>query len=180
MPRGNLRVMLDEHEWQEWARMHYGNRGPGRRRANHASATHGRYKGLVPDLTHAFAQYASIQPWLQTASAPQSSERLQSPEDRAKLDGLYECILCFCCTGSCPSWWWNAERFLGPAVLLQAYRWLVDSRDEATGARLDYLEDSFRLYRCHTIMNCTEACPKGLNPGWTIAEIKKLVATRRL
>jgi succinate dehydrogenase / fumarate reductase iron-sulfur subunit len=137
-------------------------------------------KDLVPDLTHAYAQYASIQPWLKTASPPPSRERLQSPEDRTRLDGLYECILCFCCTGGCPSWWWNADRYLGPAVLLQAYRWLSDSRDEATGDRLDYLEDPFRLYRCHTIYNCTEVCPKGLNPAKAIAEIKKLVAEREL
>lgn len=137
-------------------------------------------KDLVPDLTHAFAQYTSIQPWLKTASPPPSRERLQSPGDRARLDGLYECILCFCCTGGCPSWWWNADRYLGPAVLLQAYRWLSDSRDEATGERLDYLEDPFRLYRCHTIYNCTEVCPKGLNPAKAIAEVKKLVAEREL
>lgn len=137
-------------------------------------------KDLVPDLTHAYAQYASIQPWLKTFSPAPSRERRQSPEDRAKLDGLYECILCFCCTGGCPSWWWNSDRYLGPAVLLQAYRWLSDSRDEATGERLDYLEDPFRLYRCHTIFNCTEVCPKGLNPAKAIAEIKKLVAEREL
>ena len=138
-------------------------------------------KDLVPDLTHAYAQYASIQPWLKAMTgAPSGEERRQSPEDRAKLDGLYECILCFCCTTGCPSWWWNADRYLGPAVLLQAYRWLSDSRDEATGERLDYLEDPFRLYRCHTIYNCTEICPKGLSPAKAIAEIKKLVAAREL
>ena len=137
-------------------------------------------KDLVPDLTHAYAQYASIQPWLKTATPPPSKERLQSPEDRAKLDGLYECILCFCCTTSCPSYWWNQDRFLGPAVLLQAYRFLADSRDEATGERLDELEDPFRLYRCHTIMNCANACPKGLNPAKAIAETKKLIAERAL
>ena len=121
----------------------------------------------------------SIQPWLKTATtAPSAKERLQSPEDRAKLDGLYECILCFCCTTSCPSYWWNADKFLGPAVLLQAYRFLADSRDEATGERLDQLEDPFRLYRCHTIMNCANVCPKGLNPAKAIAETKKLIAER--
>jgi succinate dehydrogenase / fumarate reductase, iron-sulfur subunit len=135
-------------------------------------------KDLVPDLTHAYAQYALIQPWLKTATPPPSKERLQLPEDRAKLDGLYECILCFCCTTSCPSYWWNQERFLGPAVLLQAYRWLADSRDEATGERLDQLEDPYRLYRCHTIMNCANVCPKGLNPAKAIAETKKLIAER--
>jgi succinate dehydrogenase / fumarate reductase, iron-sulfur subunit len=115
-----------------------------------------------------------------TVSKALSRERLQSPDDRAKLDGLYECILCFCCTTSCPSYWWNSDRYLGPAVLLQAYRWIIDSRDEATGERLDQLEDPFRLYRCHTIMNCTPACPKGLNPGRAIAEEKKLIAERVL
>ena len=135
-------------------------------------------KDLVPDLTHAYAQYALIQPWLKSASPAPSRERLQAPDDRAKLDGLYECILCFCCTTSCPSYWWNSGRYLGPAVLLQAYRWLADSRDEATGERLDQLEDPFRLYRCHTIMNCTNACPKGLNPAKAIAETKKLIAER--
>ena len=136
-------------------------------------------KDHVPDLTHAYAQYASIQPWLKTVTPPPSGkERLQSPEDRARLDGLYECILCFCCSTGCPSYWWNSDRFLGPAVLLQAYRWLADSRDEATGERLDQLEDPFRLYRCHTIMNCANVCPKGLNPAKAIAETKKLIAER--
>jgi len=135
-------------------------------------------KDLVPDLTHAYAQYASIQPWLKTSTPAPSRERLQSPEDRAKLDGLYECILCFCCSTSCPSYWWNSDKYLGPAILLQAYRWLADSRDEATGERLDNLEDPFRLYRCHTIMNCTNVCPKGLNPAKAIAEEKKLIAER--
>src|SRR6202008_421207 len=135
-------------------------------------------KDLVPDLTHAYAQYASIQPWLKSVSPAPSGERLQTPADRAKLDGLYECILCFCCTTSCPSYWWNADRFLGPAILLQAYRWLADSRDEGTGERLDGLEDPFRLYRFHTIMNCASVCPKGLNPAKAIAETKKLVAER--
>ena len=138
-------------------------------------------KDLVPDMNHFYAQYESVQPWLQTASpAPANSERLQSPEDRAKLDGLYECILCACCSTSCPSYWWNPERYLGPAVLLHAYRWIIDSRDEMTGERLDNLEDPFRLYRCHTIMNCTKTCPKGLNPAKAIAEIKKLLATRQI
>ena len=132
-------------------------------------------KDLVPDLTHFYAQYASIQPWLKTETPAPGAERLQSPEDRAKLDGLYECILCACCSTACPSYWWNGDRFLGPAVLLQAYRWIADSRDEATGERLDELEDPFRLYRCHTIMNCAQTCPKGLNPAKAIAETKKLM-----
>ena len=136
-------------------------------------------KDLVPDMSTFYAQYSSIEPWIQTSTAPPSSERLQSPEDRAKLDGLYECILCACCSTSCPSYWWNGDRYLGPAILLQAYRWLVDSRDEATGERLDLLEDPFRLYRCHTIMNCTRTCPKHLNPGKAIAEIKKMMVVRR-
>ena len=135
-------------------------------------------KDLVPDLTHFYAQYASIQPWMKTDSPAPSRERLQSIEDREKLDGLYECILCASCTTSCPSWWWNGDRYMGPAVLLQAYRWIADSRDEATGERLDYLQDSWRLYRCHTIMNCTNTCPKDLNPGKAIGEIKKLIAER--
>jgi len=137
-------------------------------------------KDLVPDMTHFYAQYASIKPWLQTRTpAPPDRERLQSQEEREQLDGLYECILCACCQTSCPSYWWNSDRYLGPAILLQAYRWLADSRDEATGERLDDLEDPFRLYRCHTIMNCTNACPKNLNPGKSIAEIKKMLAARR-
>ncbi len=136
-------------------------------------------KDLVPDLSHAYAQYASIEPWLKTVTPEPERERLQSPEDREKLVGLEDCILCFCCTTSCPSYWWNGDRYLGPAVLLQAYRWISDSRDEATGERLDQLEDPFRLYRCHTIMNCTQACPKGLNPAKAIAEIKKLMVKRR-
>jgi succinate dehydrogenase / fumarate reductase, iron-sulfur subunit len=137
-------------------------------------------KDLVPDLTHVIAQYQSIKPWLQTASPPSPDrERPQSIEEREMLDGLWECILCFCCTTSCPSYWWNSERYLGPAVLLQAYRWIADSRDEKTGERLDDLEDPFRLYRCHTIMNCTRTCPKNLNPAKAIAEIKKLLVLRR-
>ena len=121
----------------------------------------------------------AIEPWLKTKTAsPSGKERLQSPEDRAKLDGLYECILCACCSSSCPSYWWNSDKFLGPAILLQAYRWLADSRDEYTGERLDELEDPFRLYRCHTIMNCANACPKGLNPAKAIAETKKMLVER--
>jgi len=136
-------------------------------------------KDLVPDLSMVYAQYASIKPYLQTQSPSPTRERLQSPEDRARLDGMYECILCFCCTTSCPSYWWNGDRYLGPAILLQAYRWIADSRDEMAGERLDALEDPFRLYRCHTIMNCTQVCPKGLNPAKAIAEIKKLMVMRR-
>jgi succinate dehydrogenase / fumarate reductase iron-sulfur subunit len=136
-------------------------------------------KDLVPDLTHFYAQYASIKPWLQTQTTAPDRERLQSKEDRARLDGLYECILCASCSTSCPSYWWNGDRYLGPAILLQAYRWIADSRDENTGERLDALEDPFRLYRCHTIMNCTKTCPKGLNPAKAIGEIKKLMVERQ-
>jgi succinate dehydrogenase / fumarate reductase iron-sulfur subunit len=136
-------------------------------------------KDLVPDLSHAYAQLASIKPWLETESAPPTRERLQSPDDQAKIDMPSACILCFCCTTSCPSYWWNGDRYLGPAVLLQAYRFIADSRDEMTGERLDALEDPFRLYRCHTILNCTKTCPKGLNPAYAIAEIKKLMVARK-
>lgn len=137
-------------------------------------------KDLVPDMTHFYAQYASIRPWIRTQTPPPpDQERLQSPEDREALDGLYECILCACCQTSCPSYWWNPDRYLGPAVLLQAYRWIADSRDEDTGGRLDDLDDAFKLYRCHTIMNCASACPKGLNPAKAIAEIKRLMVARQ-
>ncbi len=136
-------------------------------------------KDLVPDLTRAYAQLAAVEPWLKTETPAPERERLQSPEDREKLDGLWECVLCFSCTTSCPSYWWNGDRYLGPAVLLQAYRWIADSRDEHTGERLDDLEDPFRLYRCHTIMNCTQTCPKNLNPAKAIASIKKLMVARQ-
>jgi len=135
-------------------------------------------KDLVPDMNNFYQQYRSIQPWLQAeevkSEVPQ--QNLQSVDDRAKLDGLYECILCACCSTSCPSYWWNGDKYLGPAVLMQAYRWIIDSRDEQQAARLDKLRDPFSVYRCHTIMNCTKTCPKGLNPGKAIAEIKKLLA----
>lgn len=137
-------------------------------------------KDLIPDLTNFYAQYASIEPWLKTKTPVPQKEWKQSPEEREKLDGLYECILCACCSTSCPSYWWNEERYLGPAVLLQAQRWIVDSRDESTGERLDNVEDPFRLYRCHTIMNCAKACPKGLNPAKAIAEIKKKMVERQV
>jgi len=136
-------------------------------------------KDLVPDLTQFYAQHASIQPYLQTVSPTPQTEWRQSEQERSKLDGLYECILCACCTTSCPSYWWNGDRYLGPAALLQAHRWLKDSRDEQKGERLDFLEDPFRLYRCHTIMNCAKACPKGLNPAEAIAEIKAMMVERQ-
>ena len=136
-------------------------------------------KDLVPDMTNFYAQLRSIEPWLQTETTQPQKEWKQSHGDREKLDGLYECILCACCSTSCPSYWWNSERYLGPAILLQAYRWVIDSRDEATGERLDNLEDPFRLYRCHTILNCSKSCPKGLNPAKAIAELKKKMVERR-
>ena len=137
-------------------------------------------KDLVPDLTNFYAQYASVKPWLQTRTpAPPDRERLQSKHDQELIDRPSACILCACCSTSCPSYWWNGDRYLGPAALLAAYRWIIDTRDEATGERLDELEDPFRLYRCHTIMNCAEACPKDLNPAKAIAEIKKMIAERQ-
>jgi len=135
-------------------------------------------RDLVPDLSNFYKQYASIEPWLHTSTALPTEEYTQSVEDRDKLDGYYECILCASCSTSCPSYWWNGDRYLGPAALLQAYRWLVDSRDDAKTERLDNLEDPFKLYRCHTIMNCANVCPKGLNPAKAIAEVKKMMVER--
>ncbi|MEO1252029.1 MAG: succinate dehydrogenase iron-sulfur subunit [Pseudomonadota bacterium] len=141
-------------------------------------------KDLVTDLTNFYEQHAYIEPYLQAGAEEPDAEWRQSPEDREKLDGLYECILCACCSTSCPSYWWNGEKadgeneYLGPAALLQAYRWLADSRDGRANARLDKLEDEFKLYRCHTIMNCAQVCPKHLNPAKAIAEIKKLMVSR--
>ncbi len=131
-------------------------------------------KDLVPDLNQFYKQHASIKPWLETFTDEPNEEWLQSEEDRKELDGLYECVMCACCSTSCPSYWWNGDKYLGPAALLHAYRWIIDSRDQDRKARLDDLNDSFKLYRCHTIMNCAKACPKGLNPAKVIAEIKKL------
>ncbi len=140
-------------------------------------------KDLITDLSNFFKQHAYIEPFLKADATNREKEFLQSPEDRKKLDGLYECILCACCSTSCPSYWWSGdkngeEEYLGPAALLQSYRWLADSRDEETNARLDKLEDEFKLYRCHTIMNCAQVCPKGLNPAKAIAEIKKMMVKR--
>jgi succinate dehydrogenase / fumarate reductase iron-sulfur subunit len=138
-------------------------------------------KDLVPDLTQFYAQYAAVKPWLQTVTPPPADrERLQTKEEQERIDMPAACILCACCSTGCPSYWWNSDRFLGPAALLAAYRWLVDSRDEGTGERLDDLEDPYRLYRCHTIMNCTQTCPKGLNPARAIAETKKMLVERQL
>ena len=131
-------------------------------------------KDLVPDLNQFYKQHASIKPWLETSTDEPNEEWLQSEADRKQLDGLYECVMCACCSTSCPSYWWNGDKYLGPAALLHAYRWIIDSRDQDRKARLDDLNDSFKLYRCHTIMNCAKACPKGLNPAKAIAEIKKL------
>ena len=131
-------------------------------------------KDLVPDLNQFYKQHASIKPWLETSTDEPNEEWLQSEADRKQLDGLYECVMCACCSTSCPSYWWNGDKYLGPAALLHAYRWIIDSRDQDQKARLDDLNDSFKLYRCHTIMNCAKACPKGLNPAKAIAEIKKL------
>ena len=134
-------------------------------------------KDLIGDLSTLYKQYESIEPWLKTSKKEDNKENLQSKEDRKKLNGLYECIMCACCSTACPSYWWNGEKYLGPAVLLQAYRWIIDSRDEDRKERLRKVADELKLYRCHTIMNCTNACPKGLNPAKAIASIKKMLAT---
>lgn len=137
-------------------------------------------KDLVPDMTNFYEQYRSIEPYLKKKTEVEygKEQYLQSIEDRKKLDGLYECILCACCSTSCPSYWWNGDKYLGPAVLMQAYRWMIDSRDDYTEERLEKLDsDPFKVYRCHTIMNCTKTCPKGLNPGKAIGEIKKMLAS---
>ena len=135
-------------------------------------------RDLIVDMTQFFKQYHSIRPYLVNDEPRPERERLQSPEEREALDGLYECILCACCSSSCPSFWWNPDKYVGPAGLLQAYRFIADSRDQATAERLDNLEDPYRLFRCHTIMNCTEACPKGLNPAEAIGKIKLELAKR--
>jgi succinate dehydrogenase / fumarate reductase iron-sulfur subunit len=134
-------------------------------------------KDLVGDLSGFYRQLARVQPWLQSSHQSLDHEHLQSEEQRQKLDGLYECVLCACCSTACPSYWWNPEKFLGPAALLQAYRWIVDSRDNAKAKRLEDLDDDFKLYRCHTIMNCTNTCPKGLNPAKAIASIKSMLSS---
>ena len=137
-------------------------------------------RDLIVDMTHFFDQYHSVKPFLINDAPPPEKERLQTPEAREELDGLYECILCACCSTSCPSFWWNPDKFVGPAGLLQAYRFIADSRDEATGERLDNLEDPYRLFRCHTIMNCTDVCPKGLNPSHAIGKIKEMLVRRSI
>ena len=135
-------------------------------------------RDLIVDLTQFYQQYRSIQPYLINHDPEPEIERLQSPEQRAELDGAYECIMCACCSTACPSFWWNPDKFVGPAGLLQAYRFIADSRDQATNARLDDLEDPYRLFRCHGIMNCVEVCPKGLNPTEAIGNIKALLVNR--
>jgi succinate dehydrogenase / fumarate reductase iron-sulfur subunit len=135
-------------------------------------------RDLIVDMTHFFNQYHSVRPYLINDTPPPEKERLQSPEEREELDGLYECILCACCSTSCPSFWWNPDKFVGPAGLLQAYRFIADSRDQATGERLDNLMDPYRLFRCHTIMNCVDVCPKELNPTRAIGKIKELMVRR--
>jgi succinate dehydrogenase (ubiquinone) iron-sulfur subunit len=136
-------------------------------------------KDLVPDMTQFYRQYRSIEPWLKQKTPPsdQTRENLQTIQERKQLDGLYECILCACCSTACPSYWWNSDKYLGPAVLLNAYRWMADSRDQYQKERRQALQDPFSVYRCHTIMNCAKVCPKNLNPGKAIAEIKKAMAT---
>jgi succinate dehydrogenase iron-sulfur subunit len=135
-------------------------------------------RDLIVDMTQFFNQYHSIKPYLQNHEPEPEKERLQSPEERDQLNGLWECILCACCSTSCPSFWWNPDKFVGPAGLLWAYRFIADSRDQAAGERLDNLEDPYRLFRCHTIMNCVDACPKGLNPTRAIGHIKELMVKR--
>ncbi len=137
-------------------------------------------RDLMVDLTPFWSQYHSVRPWLDNDIPPPEKERLQSPEQRDQLNGLYECILCACCTSACPSFWWNPDRFVGPGGLLQAYRFIADSRDTATAARLDNLEDAYRLFRCRTIMNCTDACPKGLSPAYAISEIRNMLVRRTI
>lgn len=135
-------------------------------------------KDLISDMNNFYAQYKAIEPWLQRNDAVDITKmqpHAQSVEDRAKLDGLYECILCACCTAACPSYWWNGDKYLGPAIIQQAYRWIIDSRDQATPQRLEKMNDAYSIFKCHTIMNCTKACPKNLNPAWAVAEIKALL-----
>ena len=138
-------------------------------------------RDLIPDMTNFYKQYKEIKPWLQRQpvssvfQASMETEIRQTPKDRIKLDGMYECILCACCSTSCPSYWWNSDQYLGPAVLMQAYRWIEDSRDQSTKERMKYVDDAMKLYRCKTIMNCSNTCPKGLNPGQAIGKLKKKI-----
>jgi succinate dehydrogenase (ubiquinone) iron-sulfur subunit len=136
-------------------------------------------KDLVPDMNNFYAQYKFIEPYLKKRGVTEAdmgkTAYLQSPDDRAKLDGMYECILCACCSTSCPSYWWNQDKYLGPAVIMQAYRWVMDSRDDFKEERLAKLQDKWSVFKCHTIMNCTKTCPKGLNPGAAVAELKRIL-----
>ena len=136
-------------------------------------------KDLIPNMTNFYKQYESIKPWLHSSKKNDTMEHIQTIEERRKLDGMYECILCACCSTSCPSYWWNSDKYLGPAVLMQAYRWIEDSRDENTIERMEYLDDAMKLYRCKTIMNCSNTCPKGLNPGQAIGKLKQKVEQRK-
>jgi succinate dehydrogenase/fumarate reductase iron-sulfur protein len=133
-------------------------------------------RDLIPNMKHFYEQYATIKPWLHSTKPSDNKEHIQSIEDRKKLDGMYECILCACCSTSCPSYWWNSDEYLGPAVLMQAYRWIEDSRDENTEERIEFVNDAMKLYRCKTIMNCSNTCPKGLNPGQAIGKLKQRIA----
>ena len=178
VPRRRLRLLRHEHGRHQLAGLHAIYFRAGRAGDDLSAGQHEDHQGPRSRPDARLRAVRRIQPWLRSKTPEPEKERLQSPEERSQLDGYYECILCFCCTSGCPSHWWNGDRFLGPAVLLQAWRWLTDSRDEATGERLDNLEDPFRLYRCHTILNCTRTCPKGLNPGKAIAEIKKMMVER--
>lgn len=136
-------------------------------------------KDLIPNMTNFYKQYESIKPWLHSSKKNDTMEHIQTIEERRKLDGMYECILCACCSTSCPSYWWNSDQYLGPAVLMQAYRWIEDSRDENTAQRLEFVDDAMKLYRCKTIMNCSNTCPKGLNPGQAIGKLKQKVEQRK-
>ena len=181
VPRRHLRLVRDEHRRPQHARVHAGERRHPRHDQDLSAAAHaGRSRTWCrTSRTSTRSTPRSSRGCRPARPAPPDRERLQSKEDQEKIDRPAACILCACCSTSCPSYWWNSDRYLGPAALLAAYRWIVDTRDEATGERLDELEDPFRLYRCHTIMNCTEACPKDLNPAKAIAEIKKKIAERR-
>lgn len=136
-------------------------------------------KDLIPNMRNFYKQYESIKPWLHSSKKNDTMEHIQTIEERRKLDGMYECILCACCSTSCPSYWWNSDQYLGPAVLMQAYRWIEDSRDENTAQRLEFVDDAMKLYRCKTIMNCSNTCPKGLNPGQAIGKLKQKVEQRK-
>ena len=179
LPRRDLRLLRDEHRWRQHAGLYQAYCRRERRYQDLSAAAHGSGKGSGARPFHRLRAIFLDQAMAAGAIAGALARAAAKPGGARQLDGLYECILCFCCSTSCPSYWWNGDRYLGPAILLQAYRWIADSRDENTGDRLDNLEDPFRLYRCHTIMNCTKTCPKGLNPAKAIGEIKQLMVARR-